>query len=185
MRKVHHRSECKERTARFTVSLASAYRSLRQRFTMHSLLQLASTSSGAKSIKRNATGLGVTISYYCVFIAALLPYLFGAYSKMTPRYFSGGNRAPREYAQELEGAKKRAFWAHQNGFEAFPTFAAVVIIATLVDRAGPTTDRLAMAFIMFRVVYGVFYVLDLATLRSIAWMGGAGCVVAMIGVIVS
>lgn len=127
----------------------------------------------------------MTISYYCVFIAALLPYLFVAYAKMTPGYLSGGNRAPRQYAEKLEGARKRAVWAQQNGFEAFPIFAAIVIIATLADRAGPMTDGLAAWFIGFRVVYGVLYVLDLPTLRSASWLGGVACLGGMIGVIVS
>ncbi len=127
----------------------------------------------------------MTVSYYCVFLAALLPYLFVAYAKMTPRYLAGGNRAPRVYAEQLDGAKQRAFWAHQNGFEAFPIFAAVVIIAALVGRAGALTDAFAAAFVVFRVLYSVFYVLDWATLRSIAWACGAGCVIAIIGVTVS
>lgn len=127
----------------------------------------------------------VTIAFYCVFIVALLPYLCVAYAKSSRSYLSGGNRAPRQFAEQLEGARKRAYWAQQNGFEAFPIFAAVVIIGALVGRAGQTSDILAVAFVGCRIVYSIFYVADRPTLRSMAWFGALLCELLMIGFIVT
>lgn len=126
----------------------------------------------------------MTVALYCVFIAAILPYVVVQYAKYSREYIREGNRAPRRFAEGLSGAKQRAYWAHQNGFEAFPAFAAVVIIAHMVGRAGPAIDALAVAFIVARVLYSLFYIFDWATPRSGAWFLGVSCVLGMIGVIV-
>lgn len=56
--------------------------------------------------------------------------------------------------------------AQQNAWEALPVFIAVVLIA---DAAGVDLHTLtvpALIFITFRVLHAVFYLMDLATLRS-------------------
>lgn len=122
----------------------------------------------------------MTFAYYCVFVAALIPYLFVAYSKSTSTYLlRGGNKAPRKYGEELSGPRKRAYWAHLNGFEAFPAFAAAVIIASLTGKDSGTLDLLAISFVVCRLLYGVFYILDWDKWRSLAWTCGAACVVAI------
>ena len=119
----------------------------------------------------------MTIAYWCVLIAALLPYAFTGYAK------SGGgydNRAPREWLDAREGAAKRAHWAQLNTFEAFPPFAAAVIIAHVTGGAGQTTiDALAVAFVVLRVIYGVVYIKDRPTLRTAVWTLGLLCVVGL------
>lgn len=42
-------------------------------------------------------------------------------------------------------------------------------------------DTLAVAFLIPRAAYGVFYVADLAALRSLAWFG-LGCVIALFAI---
>ena len=126
----------------------------------------------------------MTIALYCVFIAAILPYLVVQYAKWSREYRTEGNRAPRRFAEGLSGKKQRAYWAHQNGFEAFPAFAAVVIIAHVVGRAGATIDALAVTFIAARVLYSLFYILDWPNSRSAAWFLGLACVLGMMGVMV-
>ncbi len=132
-----------------------------------------------------AIRLSVTIAYYCVFIAALLPYLCVAFAKATPEYLEGGNLTPREYGERLQGARKRAYWAHQNAFEAFPIFAAIVIIATLVERDGSAIDQLCMVFLACRVLHAILYIANHPKLRTLAWTGGVICQVVMVGIIVT
>ncbi len=118
----------------------------------------------------------MTIGYWCVLVAALLPYVFTLVAKSGGRY---NNYSPREYLEKQEGFRKRAHWAQLNGFEAFPPFAAAVIIAHLAGTAQGTIDMLAMAFIGIRVVYGALYLANVAALRSVVWMAGVGVVVAL------
>jgi uncharacterized MAPEG superfamily protein len=54
-----------------------------------------------------------------------------------------------------------------------------VVIARLVNGANATVDQLAMGFIAMRVLYGIFYMWNLATLRSIVWFAAVLCWVAM------
>ncbi|MDJ0840981.1 MAG: MAPEG family protein [Acidobacteriota bacterium] len=122
----------------------------------------------------------MTIAYWCVLIAALLPVVFTGYAKMTNRYGPGANHDPRAFQEKLKGRGRRAHNAHLNSFEAFPIFAAAVIIAHQVGTASQSTiDYLAIGFIAARLVYGFLYIADYASLRSLVWTAGHACAVAM------
>lgn len=63
--------------------------------------------------------------------------------------FSGGgydNAAPRQWTEGLQGWPRRMEWAHRNHFEAFPAFAAGVLVAHVTGVA-ETADWLAGAFV--------------------------------------
>jgi uncharacterized MAPEG superfamily protein len=116
------------------------------------------------------------IAYWCVLIAALLPYGWVIVAKASPAY---DNRAPRAQLAKADGYRQRANWAHMNAFEAFAPFAAGVVIAQLSGAAQGWVNALAMIFIGARVLHGVFYILDRPTLRSLAWATGMGCVIGL------
>lgn len=118
----------------------------------------------------------MTTALWCVLVAALLPYLFTVLAKTSTRF---DNAAPRDYLEQASGWRKRAHWAQLNGYEAFPPFAAAVIIAQLLAPASHSADLLAMAFIVLRLLYGACYLADQATLRSLFWFGGIACVVGL------
>ena len=117
----------------------------------------------------------MTVAYWCVLIAALMPLMFAGVAKVGPGRYD--NRAPREFLGRLTGYRQRANWAQMNSLEAFPPFAAGVIIAHQVAAAQQHVDMLAMAFVGLRLLYGAMYLMDWATLRSLVWMGGLACVV--------
>lgn len=123
----------------------------------------------------------MTTAYWCVLIGGLMPLLwtgaakFGGRSKMS----MGQNAAPREFLAGVTGLQKRADWAQQNAFEAFPLFAAGVIVAHLAAVAQARIDLLALVWIGARLAYGVCYLADLATLRSLTWMVALGSAIAL------
>ncbi len=121
----------------------------------------------------------MTTAYWCVLIAAYLPLAFTGIAKFGAGGKDFDNAAPRAMLAKLDGWRARANWAQLNGFEAFPPFAAAVIIAHLTAVPQPRIDALALGFIAARVVYGLLYLANLATLRSIAWTAAVGCVVAL------
>jgi uncharacterized MAPEG superfamily protein len=92
---------------------------------------------------------------------------------------TAANRAPREFLSSLEGRQKRADWAQQNAFEAFPAFAAAVIIAQLAGAAQISINRLALVWVVARFLHGLFYVLDWPKARSLAYFIGMGCVIGL------
>ncbi len=83
------------------------------------------------------------------------------------------------YLANLQGWRARADAAHRNHFEAFPAFAAAVIIAQLKHTPQPTIDALAAGFIVARLVYTGCYLAGLASLRSLVWFAGVGCTLAL------
>lgn len=115
----------------------------------------------------------MTTAYWCVLIAALMPYIWTAAAKLSGPGFD--NKKPRVFLGELQGWGERANWSQMNSFEAFPAFAAAVIIATQIGHIEAVVlDMLAVVFIVCRFLHGLFYIIDRDTLRSIVWLVGIG-----------
>ena len=119
----------------------------------------------------------MTAAYWCVLVAALLPILWAGAAKVGGGRYN--NARPREYLGALSGWPARANFAQQNSYEAFPPFAAGVIIAQLCSAPQSTVDMLALTFIVARVAHGLCYIADQAALRSLVWLVGFGCVVGL------
>lgn len=124
----------------------------------------------------------MTTAYWCILVAAVLPILWTGAAKAGGAKSGGfryNNAKPRESLGALSGWPARANFAQQNSYEAFPPFAAGVIIAQLCNAPQATIDILALTFIGARVVYGFCYIADQAGLRSLVWLVGFGCVVGL------
>ena len=120
----------------------------------------------------------MTIAYWCVLVAAILPLIWAGAAKSGAENYD--NASPRSFMAALSGWQLRADWAQQNSYEAFPPFAAAVIIAHVSQNAGQgTIDLLAGLFILARIVHGIMYITDRATVRSLAWTVGFGCVIGL------
>lgn len=121
----------------------------------------------------------MTLAYWCVLAAILLPYIWTGVAKFTSGFRPRDNHNPREYLEKLEGPAKRAHWAQLNTFESIPGFMAAVIIAHLAQAPQGQVDALALTYIGLRLVYGVLYIKDLAVLRSLVWGGSLACIVGL------
>ncbi|MCK0538758.1 MAPEG family protein [Alcanivorax quisquiliarum] len=122
----------------------------------------------------------MTTAYWCLLVAIFLPYLFTVLAKFRGDFGPKQNHNPREFLEALQGARKRAHWAQQNSFEVTPAFLAAVLVAqTLGTMPQSTLDSLAIAWLISRVVFGICYIADWATLRSLVWFAGMGIIAAM------
>ena len=122
----------------------------------------------------------MTFAYWMVLAAAFVPYVGTAYAKFS----EGGaktydNHAPRAQMDSLPPQRRRAYWAQLNGFEAFPPFAAGVIIAHLAGGPQVWIDALAASFVALRVIYTLLYIYDRPTARSLVWAVALLCVVGL------
>lgn len=121
----------------------------------------------------------ISIAYWCVLVAALLPYVWTVVAKSRGQRYD--NREPRAWlARQDDPRVQRANAAQLNAFEAFPAFAAGVLLA---DTAGVSDSRialLAVVFVVARLLHGVFYVAGIAAARSLVWFVGLVCVVALL-----
>jgi len=119
----------------------------------------------------------MTIAFWCVLVAGFLPYFGTLTAKIGGERFDNSN--PRDWLNAQSGFRKRANAAQHNSFEAFPFFAAAVIIAHIAGAPQGRIDLFAVVFILARLFYIAFYVADMATLRSLAWFAGLGSVIAL------
>ncbi|GGI18758.1 MAPEG family protein [Oxalicibacterium faecigallinarum] len=110
------------------------------------------------------------IAYWCILIAGVLPVVTVGIAKAGVKNFDNHN--PRQWLDRQDGYRRRADAAHRNHFEAFPFFAAGVLVAQQLGAPQDSIDMLAMAFIAARLAYTFLYLSDRATLRSVAWAIG-------------
>lgn len=119
-------------------------------------------------------------AYWCVLIAALLPYCWTVVAKAGGKRYD--NRDPRAWmARQDDPHRQRANAAQLNAFEAFPAFAASVLMAQLAGVDVARIALLALVFVGLRLLHGVFYIANLHLLRSLVWFGGLICVLTLMG----
>jgi uncharacterized MAPEG superfamily protein len=113
----------------------------------------------------------MTIAEWCVFGALLLCLLTIAPIKWIG-YRRFDNARPRDPAFYADPIAARALGAHQNGIEAFPFFAAAVLLAEFRLSPQRLIDELSVLFLIVRIAYVFTYIGDRPTLRSILWSIG-------------
>jgi len=119
----------------------------------------------------------MTFAYWVLVFVIFLPLIWVGIAKANaPGY---DNSRPREWLARLHGTAQRANWAQQNAYEAFPPFAAAVIVAHLTGAPQTGIDILAGIFLVARIAHGILYILDKSMLRSLIWLVGFGSTIAL------
>jgi uncharacterized MAPEG superfamily protein len=110
----------------------------------------------------------MTVAEFCVFGVVAL-YLLTIVPVKWIGYRKYDNAKPRDPAFYEYAIRARALGAHLNGIEAFPFFAAAVLLAEF--RLGPLRliDELAVLFLIVRIAYVFTYLGNRPRLRSILW----------------
>lgn len=106
------------------------------------------------------------LAYWCVLIAALLPYVLAKYAKAGS---GDDNHHPREVLAALAPHKRRAYAAHQNALETFPFFAVAVIVALTMGAPFYVVNLLAALYIALRIAHALLYIFDRPAARSLAF----------------
>ncbi|MES2857676.1 MAG: MAPEG family protein [Pseudomonadota bacterium] len=120
----------------------------------------------------------MSIAYWCILIAAVLPYVWVGFAKSGAAGYN--NKDPRGWLAKQDNYRVRnANGAHLNAFEAFPAFAAGVLMAQLASVDPGLVSMLAIAFVVLRVVHGIVYLAGAHAIRSLVWLGGLACVLAL------
>jgi uncharacterized MAPEG superfamily protein len=119
----------------------------------------------------------MTFAYWVLVFLIFLPLIWVGIAKANGTGYD--NSRPREWLAHLHGAGQRANWAQQNAYEAFPPFAAAVIIAHLTGAPQIAVDIIAGVFLVARIAHGILYILDKAMWRSLVWLLGFGCTIAL------
>jgi len=101
-------------------------------------------------------------------IASIMPAKIGGLREYDNAY-------PRDPGFYRPGLRARALGAHANSYEAFPFFAAAVVLAEMRGMPQGIVDALAVAFLLARVIYVACYLGNRPTLRSVIWSAGFAC----------
>ncbi|WP_295980760.1 MAPEG family protein [uncultured Variovorax sp.] len=110
----------------------------------------------------------LTIAYWCVLVACVLPYV-AAWIAKAGSFGPRDNLHPREWAAKQNGWRARANSAQANSFEGLPFFIGAVVIAHQLGAAQARLDMLAVAYVALRVVYIALYIRGVGSARSAVW----------------
>ena len=124
-----------------------------------------------------ATVAHFTLAYWCVLVAALLPYVCASLAKsggVGKSRKAGGfdNHDPRAWLAQQTSWHARANAAQANSFEGLPFFIGAVVIAHQLGAAQMWVDTLAVVYVLARIAFIFCYVRDIPTARSAVWTVG-------------
>jgi uncharacterized MAPEG superfamily protein len=123
---------------------------------------------------------GSALFLYCIAAAAALvyaPFLIVAYGRLKAGYEPA---APRAMFDKLPAYAQRATWAHQNSFESFTLFAAAALMAYATQVESQLGFNAAIAYVIARLFYSLFYILNLPILRSLMFAVGTVSIATLI-----
>ena len=115
------------------------------------------------------------VAIWSMMIASVLPLLFAILAKVLGGFGVADNSHPRDVVAKYTGRAARANAAQQNSYESLPIFLASVIVAMLFFVPQVVINYLAVMYVMLRVIYGIAYIINLPTLRSIIWTLSMAC----------
>jgi len=109
----------------------------------------------------------MTVAEFCIFGVVAIYLLTIVPVKWIGSQYD--NSKPRDPAFYEDALRARALGAHQNGIEAFPFFAAAVLLAEYRGAPQNLINELAVLFVIVRIAYVLTYVGNRPRLRSILW----------------
>ncbi|MEM9161861.1 MAG: MAPEG family protein [Cyanobacteria bacterium P01_F01_bin.4] len=118
--------------------------------------------------------MGAPILLYSIAIAAFLiylPYTLTAYGRVILAKDMDDPMVvfaqPRTFTEKLPDYAQRAGWAHQNGFESLILYAPAALMAYVTGQDSVTVFWAVVAYLVARLLFSVFYILNIPPLRSL------------------
>ncbi len=115
------------------------------------------------------------IAIWAMMAASILPFIFALLAKIMGKFNLKDNADPRAALAKVTGRAARANAAQQNSFESLPIFLAAVLVAMLFFVPQTAINNLAVLYVLIRIAYGMAYILNLPTFRSILWALSIAC----------
>ncbi len=109
-------------------------------------------------------------SIFGAVILAYAPFLVVAWGRLQIGY---DQSAPRAMFDKLPAYAQRATWAHQNSFEALTIYGLAALMAYATGVESDWAKIAAIAFLVARLLYSVFYILNIPVGRSLMFAIGS------------
>lgn len=122
-----------------------------------------------------------TLLLYAIAAAAALvylPFVVVAYGRLQAGYDMA---SPRALFDKLPAYAQRATWAHENAFESFALFAAAALMAYVTRQESALAGWAAIAYVTARLLYPMFYILNVPIGRSLMFAIGSISIATLIG----
>ncbi len=103
-------------------------------------------------------------------ILTYAPFLVVAWGRLQIGY---NQSAPRAMFDKLPAYAQRATWAHQNSFEALTIYGLAALMAYSTGVESDWAKIAAIAFLVARLLYSVFYILNIPVGRSLMFAIGS------------
>ncbi|MCH4247671.1 MAPEG family protein [Acinetobacter populi] len=110
-----------------------------------------------------------------ILAACLLPYIFTVIARMSAGYNPKLHDNPRTFLENATGLAARANAVQKNSFEGLPLFIAAMLMADYLVVPDYLVILLGIAYLFFRVIYGLCYLANLSRLRSVFWLLATLC----------
>lgn len=117
---------------------------------------------------------------YVILAACLLPYVFTMIAKLSGGFTLKDNQNPRAFLANTTGLAARANAVQQNSFESLPLFLVSILMAEYLVVPSEISLKLAIAYLVLRVLYGFAYLANLPAFRSIIWLLSMACPVLLL-----
>ena len=120
----------------------------------------------------------MTIPLWGLLFLIVIPFLLAGLNDVI-RYKELGsfdNNYPREQTAKLTGLGARVWSAQLNAWEALAIYTPAVLVAHVVGADPAMSAKAAIAYCAARVFHAAFYLLNIATLRSLSYFVALGCV---------
>lgn len=117
--------------------------------------------------------------FWALFVGAMLPYITAFIGTIYKKKQFGkiDFNSPREQTNKLEGSGRRASAAQANSWEALTVFATSFFAAYAAGVPAEKVTYCAIAWVVARVLYPIFYITDFAMGRVVAFvLGMAACI---------
>lgn len=111
-------------------------------------------------------------------VLVYLPFVVVAYGRLQVGLDMA---APRALFDKLPAYAQRATWAHANAFESFVLFAAAALMAYVTGQQSALAGWAAIAYVIARLFYPVFYILNVPLGRSLMFATGSLSIATLIG----
>ncbi|MGD1921444.1 MAG: MAPEG family protein [Pleurocapsa sp.] len=103
-------------------------------------------------------------------ILTYAPFLVVAWGRLQGGY---DQSAPRAMFDKLPDYAQRATWAHQNSFEALTIYGLAALMAYSTGVTSDWAKIAAIAFLIARSLYSVFYIINVPIGRSLMFAIGS------------
>ncbi|NJN49348.1 MAG: MAPEG family protein [Alkalinema sp. RL_2_19] len=103
-------------------------------------------------------------------VLVYVPFMAVGFARLASGY---DMNAPRAMFDQLPGWGQRATWAHQNSWESFVLYAAAALMADVSGTDATTIRWAALAYLVARLLFSVFYIANIAPLRSLMFAVGS------------